>query len=122
MLYLNTKVLTGSKTVGVEGACSSVGDCWKGLGIRSTLKCLWNLEAGWSLKNAEGVRGQSWKNSEMFLEWKTGRPLTDIGWDLGVDIDLGASLDLGININRYTHTYSHKTYPSLYLFLQQGNK
>ena len=31
--------------VGVEGACSSIGDCWKGLGIGSTLKCLWNLEA-----------------------------------------------------------------------------
>ena len=30
--------------VGVEGARSSVGDCWKGLGIRSTLKCLWNSE------------------------------------------------------------------------------
>ena len=30
--------------VGVEGACSSVGDCWKGLGIESTLKCLQNLE------------------------------------------------------------------------------
>ena len=30
--------------VGVEGACSSVGDCWKGLGI-STPKCLWNSEA-----------------------------------------------------------------------------
>ena len=29
----------------MEGARSSVGDCWKGLGIRSTLKCLWNLEA-----------------------------------------------------------------------------
>ena len=31
--------------VGVEGVCSSVGDCWKGLRIRSTPKCLWNLEA-----------------------------------------------------------------------------
>ena len=28
----------------MEGARSNVGDCWKGLGIRSTLKCLWNLE------------------------------------------------------------------------------
>ena len=25
--------------------CGSVGDCWKGLGIGSTSKCLWNLEA-----------------------------------------------------------------------------
>ena len=31
--------------VGVEGACSIVGDCWKGLGMRSTPKCLWNSEA-----------------------------------------------------------------------------
>ena len=29
----------------MEGACSSVGDCWKGLGIRSTPKCLQNSEA-----------------------------------------------------------------------------
>ena len=28
----------------MEGACSSVGDCWKGLGMRSTLKCLQNSE------------------------------------------------------------------------------
>ena len=28
----------------MEGACSSVGDCWKGLGIGSTLKHLWNWE------------------------------------------------------------------------------
>ena len=31
--------------VGVEGTCGSIGDCWKGLGIGSTLKCLWNSEA-----------------------------------------------------------------------------
>ena len=30
--------------VGVEGACSSVGDCQKGLRVGSTLKCLWNWE------------------------------------------------------------------------------
>ena len=37
-----------------------------------------SLELGGSRspKNAEGVQGQSWKNSEMFLEQKTGRPLT----------------------------------------------
>ena len=28
----------------MEGVCGSVGDCWKGLGIRSTPKCLWNSE------------------------------------------------------------------------------
>ena len=32
-------------TVRVEGVCSSAGDCWKGLRIRSTLKHLWNSEA-----------------------------------------------------------------------------
>ena len=31
--------------VGVEGVDGSVGDCWKGLGIGSTPKCLWNWEA-----------------------------------------------------------------------------
>ena len=34
------------------------------------------LGGGWSLKNAKGVRGQSWKNSETASERKTGRPLT----------------------------------------------
>ena len=28
----------------MEGAHGSVGDCWKGLGIRSTPKCLQNSE------------------------------------------------------------------------------
>ena len=28
----------------MEGARGSVGDCWKGLGIRSTLMCLQNSE------------------------------------------------------------------------------
>ena len=32
------------------------------------------LGGGWSLKNAKGVRGRSWKNSKMFLEWRTGHP------------------------------------------------
>ena len=31
--------------VRVEGVCSSIGDCWKRLGIGSTSKCLWNSEA-----------------------------------------------------------------------------
>ena len=34
------------------------------------------LGGGWSPKNAEGVQGLSWKNTEMLLGWKTGRPLT----------------------------------------------
>ena len=29
----------------MEGVHGSVGDCWKGLGIRSTPKHLWNWEA-----------------------------------------------------------------------------
>ena len=29
----------------MEGACGSIGDCWKGLRIGSTPKCLWNSEA-----------------------------------------------------------------------------
>ena len=31
--------------VRMEGECGCVGDCWKGLGIGSTSKCLWNWEA-----------------------------------------------------------------------------
>ena len=38
------------------------------------------LEGGRSPKNAEGVRGRSWKDSEMSLERKTGRPLTTMGY------------------------------------------
>ena len=34
------------------------------------------LRGSRSLKNAEGIQGQSWKDSKMFLEQKTGRPLT----------------------------------------------
>ena len=60
----------------MEGVCSSVGDCWKGLGIRSTPKCLWNSEAVGVQRMPKvsevGVR----KNFEMFSERKTGRPLT----------------------------------------------
>ena len=33
------------REVRVEGMCHSVGACWKGLGIGSTSKCLWNSEA-----------------------------------------------------------------------------
>ena len=29
----------------MEGVCGSIGDCWKGLRIGSTLKCLWDSEA-----------------------------------------------------------------------------
>ena len=28
----------------MEGVCGSIGDCWKGLGIGSPSKCLWNWE------------------------------------------------------------------------------
>ena len=28
----------------MEGACGSIGDCWKGLGIGSAAKRLWNSE------------------------------------------------------------------------------
>ena len=35
------------------------------------------LGGGWSPKNAEGIRGQSWENSEIASEWKRAHPLTD---------------------------------------------
>ena len=38
------------------------------------------LRGGQSPKNAKGVRGQSWKNSEMFSEQKTGHPLITCMW------------------------------------------
>ena len=34
------------------------------------------LRGSWSPKNAGGIRGRSWKDSEMSSEQKTGRPLT----------------------------------------------
>ena len=41
------------------------------------------LGGGQSPKDAKGVRGQSWKNSEMFSEQKTGHPLTPLRpWEL----------------------------------------
>ena len=44
--------------VRVEGACSSIGDCWKGLGIGSTLKHLWNWEVVgvWRMLKVSEVR------------------------------------------------------------------
>ena len=44
--------------VGVEGACGSVGDCWKGLRIRSTLKCLqnWEVVGVWRMLKVSEVR------------------------------------------------------------------
>ena len=36
----------------------------------------WEPEGGQSLKNAEGVGGQSWKNAKTPLEQKGGHPLT----------------------------------------------
>ena len=41
----------------MEGACSSVGDFWKGLGIRSTLKCLWNSCSNYRVEiDAVGIK------------------------------------------------------------------
>ena len=48
------------------------------------------LGGGQSPKNAEGVQGQSWQNSETALEWKTGRPLT---------VGLGPSLRPGKQVD-----------------------
>ena len=55
-------------------------ECWgllEGAWNKKYSKVSLELGGGWSPKNAEGVRGQSWKNSEMFVEQKTGRPLTE---------------------------------------------
>ena len=61
--------------VGVEGACSSWG-LLEGAWNKKYSKVSLELGGGRSPKNAKGVRGRSWKNSEMFSEQKTGRPLT----------------------------------------------
>ena len=56
--------------------------CWgllEGARNKKYSKVSLELGGGQSLKNAEGVQGWSWKNSEMFSEQKTGCPLTD--WD-----------------------------------------
>ena len=63
----------------MEGACSSVGDCWKGLGIRSTPKCLWNSEVV-GFQRMPKVSEVGIENSEMFSEQKTGHPLTENTW------------------------------------------
>ena len=44
--------------VRVKGACSSFRDCWKGLGIRSTPKCLQNSEAVgvWRMPKVSEIR------------------------------------------------------------------
>ena len=54
-------------SVGVEGVCGSVRDCWKGLRIcRKNSKVFLEQEGSWS-----------WKNSETpSTEWKGGHPLT----------------------------------------------
>ena len=54
-------------------------ECWgllKGTQNKKYSEVSPELRGSWSLKNAEGVQGWSWKNSKMFLEWKTGCPLT----------------------------------------------
>ena len=86
----------------MEGAHSSVGDCWKGLRIRSTPK------------NAKGVRGQSWKNSEMFLEQKTGRPLTG-GSHRWASNHTSQNPDLRLSTNSKTGWTPHFQRPSLHL-------
>ena len=43
---------------------------------RKYFKVSSELGGGQSPKNAEGVQGWSWQNSETALEQKTGRPLT----------------------------------------------
>ena len=43
---------------------------------RKHSKASLELGGGRSPKNAKGVQGQSWKNSETALEQKTGHPLT----------------------------------------------
>ena len=50
-------------------------------GARNRKYCEGSLElgGGQSLKNAKGVRGWSWQNSETVSEWKTGYLLT-ITW------------------------------------------
>ena len=56
--------------------CSSVGDCWKGLGIGSTLKCHRNWEVVGVPRMPKASEVRVVKNSKMFSEWKTGHPLT----------------------------------------------
>ena len=51
----------------------------EGVWNRKSFEASLELGGGWSLRDAEGVRGQSWQNSETALEQKTGRPLTGIG-------------------------------------------
>ena len=62
--------------VRVEGACSSIGDCWKGLGIWSTSKCLWNWEVVgvWRMLKVSEVRvgktpRQLWSGKQV-LPWQ----------------------------------------------------
>ena len=54
-------------------------ECWgllKGAQNEKYSEVSPELRGGRSPKNAEDVRGRSWKNSKMFSEQKTGRPLT----------------------------------------------
>ena len=59
--------------VRVEGVGGSVGDCWKGLGIRSTLKCLQNLEVVrvWRMPKVSEVRvGKTLRTPRCFQSGK----------------------------------------------------
>ena len=68
---------------GASGEGSEWKECTVALGLlegawsRKYCEASLELGGGWSPKDAEGVRGRSWKNSKTALEQKTGRPLTD---------------------------------------------
>ena len=73
--------------VRVEGACSSVGNCWKELGMGSTLKHLWNWEVVrvWS----EVVRGRPVFHSENILEFFQLQPWTPLAF-FGLQLPLSS--------------------------------
>ena len=70
--------------VRVEGARSSVGDCWKGLGIRSTPECLWNLEVVGVRRMPKvsevgvGKTPRCFQSRKQVIPWHTGLPHYDL--------------------------------------------
>ena len=59
----------------------SMQECWgllDGGWNRKYSEVSLELRGDWSPKNAEGVQGRSWKDSEVSSGQKTGRPLTGI--------------------------------------------
>ena len=60
----------------MEGARSSVGDCWKGLRMRSTLKCLQNSEVVGVQRMPKVSEVGVGKTPRCFRSGKTGHPLT----------------------------------------------